>query len=66
MQEEKKATAPKSPAHVDTKAPGGKRERKLGTLAGRVRIASGFDETPSELIELFEGKSASEARKPNT
>ena len=65
MQEEKKATAPKSPTHVDTKTSGGKRERKLGALAGRVKIASGFDETPSELIELFEGESASEARKPD-
>ena len=55
MQEEKKATAPKSSKHPGTKAVGGKRERKLGALAGKIRLPSDFDETPSEIIEAFEG-----------
>ena len=61
MQQEKKAPAPKSPTHVG-KALGGKRERKLVALAGKVRIASDFDDTPSELIELFEDKQSSDCR----
>ena len=56
MQEEKKATAPKSPKNLSTKVPSKKRERKLGALAGSIRIAPDFDETPSEVIEAFEGK----------
>ena len=36
-------------------ASGGRRERKLGALAGKMRIAADFDETPSEVIEAFEG-----------
>ena len=55
MQEEKKATALKTSRHLGTKRLGGKRERKLGALAGKVWIASDFDETPSEVIEAFEG-----------
>ena len=35
---------------------GGRRERKLGALAGKISIAPDFDETPSEVIEAFEGK----------
>ena len=30
--------------------------RKLGGWAGRVRIADDFDETPDEVIALFEGR----------
>ena len=56
MQEEKKATVPKSPKHVGTKATGRKSERKLGALAGKVRIAPDFDETPAKVIAAFEGK----------
>ena len=35
---------------------GGRRERKLGAFAGKISIAPDFDETPSEVIEAFEGK----------
>lgn len=62
MQEEKKATAPKSPKHLGSKALGGKRQRKLGALAGKVRMASDFDETPAIVIESFEGKQSSDCR----
>ena len=36
--------------------------RKLGGWEGRVRVAADFDETPDEIIQLFEGESA--ARLP--
>ena len=55
MQEEKKAAAPKSPNHLGNKALGEKRHRKLGALAGKIRIASDFDETPPKVIASFEG-----------
>ena len=55
MREEKKATAPETSKHLRTKKLGGTRERKLGLLAGKVWIAPDFDETPSEIIEAFEG-----------
>jgi prevent-host-death family protein len=32
--------------------------RKLGGWEGRVRVAADFDETPDEIIQLFEGESA--------
>ena len=35
---------------------GGRRERKLGALAGKIRVASDFDETPAKVVEAFEGK----------
>ena len=31
-------------------------ERKLGALKGKIRIAPDFDETPTEVIEDFEGR----------
>ena len=36
-------------------ASGGRRERKLGALAGKIGIASDFDDTPPNVIEAFEG-----------
>ena len=30
--------------------------RKFGSWAGKVRIAEDFDETPQDVLELFEGK----------
>ena len=36
-------------------ASGGRRERKLGALAGKIGIASDFDDTPPDVIEAFEG-----------
>ncbi len=35
---------------------GGRRERKLGALGGKIRVASDFDETPAKVVEAFEGK----------
>ena len=34
---------------------GGRRERRLGLLKGKIRIAPDFDETPAEVVEAFEG-----------
>ena len=34
---------------------GGKRERRLGLLKGKIWVAPDFDETPAEVIEGFEG-----------
>ncbi len=31
-------------------------ERKLGALKGKMRISPDFDETPTEVIEDFEGR----------
>ena len=31
-------------------------ERKLGALKGKIRISPDFDETPTEVIEDFEGR----------
>lgn len=33
------------------------RQRKPGRLAGRIHISEDFDETPSDLIDAFEGHS---------
>ena len=33
-------------------------ERKPGRLAGRIKIAEDFDETPEEVIAAFEGRNA--------
>lgn len=30
--------------------------RRAGRLAGRIRIADDFDDTPTEVIEAFEGR----------
>ena len=37
------------------------RERKLGSLEGRIWIANDFDETPQALIDAFEGNTAGDA-----
>lgn len=34
---------------------GGKQERRLGLLKGKIWVAPDFDETPAEVIEAFEG-----------
>ncbi len=42
-----------------------KTPRRLGSWQGRARIAEDFDETPAEVIGLFEGSaSARRPRKP--
>lgn len=33
-----------------------KSERKFGLLKGKIQMAPDFDETPTELIEAFEGR----------
>ena len=35
---------------------GGRRERRLGLLKGKIRIAADFDTTPTDVIEAFEGR----------
>lgn len=45
----------------------GRTPRKLGGWAGKMSIADDFDETPDEVIRLFEGRVAARprrARKP--
>ena len=35
---------------------GGRRERRLGLLKGKIRTAPDFDQTPTDVIEAFEGR----------
>ncbi len=56
MQEEKKTTAPNSPKHPGCRELNRRQGRKLGALAGKIWVSSGFDETPPEVIAAFEGK----------
>ena len=42
------------------------RERRLGSLKGKIWIAPDFDDTPQEIIDAFEGKlTGDSAREPD-